>query len=292
MRQSHEPVTLGSQHSTAVDTGLFSVTDAWFPAGSVLEPHTHDRSIVAVMLDGSFDTAIASRRIECVPMTMWSEPLAERHANYIGMRGARVVVVQPDPRRHEHLAPFKSWLDEVRHARDPLFAVEARRLTAEVATGDSLSPLAMDALVMLMMTRAARLVLGKRVDQRPPPWLLRARDQVHAHFRERLDLAGIADEAHVTPWRLAREFRRHFHASVGEYARALRLEWALRELAIGDLPISAIAQSAGYADQSHLTRVCTAATGLAPAAYRRRERTEEDRATPRSVLRSGDYGST
>jgi AraC family transcriptional regulator len=280
MRHTHEPVTLGCQHSHEVDTGLFSITDAWFPAGSVLEPHTHDRSIIAVMIDGSFDTQIAAQRIECVPTTMWSEPLAERHANYIGTRGARVIVMQPNPGKHEMLAPFRGWLDEVRCARDPGFAVDARRLAAEVATWDSLSPFAMDAMVMLLMTRAARLAQRKSVERRPPGWLLRVRDQLHARFQERLELTEIAATADVSPWRLAREFRRHFHASVGEYARTLRLEWALRQLAVGDLPISAVAQSAGYADQSHLTRACKAATGLAPAAYRRRELAQGLRATP------------
>ena len=287
MRHNHAPVTLGSQRSREVDTGLFSITDAWFPAGSVLQPHTHDRSIIAVMIQGSFETDIAARRIECLPTTMWSEPLAERHANYIGTRGARVLVMQPDPRRHELLTPFSGMLDEVMHTRDPAFGIEARRVVAEVATWDSLSPLVTDSLVMLLLTRAARLVQGRSAQRRTPPWLRRARDLVHAHFKERLDLVRIADTVGVSPWRLAREFRRHFHASIGEYARALRLEWALRELASGDQPISAIAQSAGYADQSHLTRACKGATGVAPAAYRRRERTDGNgartRAAPPSV---------
>jgi AraC family transcriptional regulator len=276
MRHNHAPVTLGSQRSREVDTGLFSITDAWFPAGSVLQPHTHDRSIIAVMIEGSFETDIATRRIECLPATMWSEPRAERHANYIGTRGARVLVMQPDPNRHELLTPFSGMLDEVMHARDPAFSIEARRVVAEVATWDSLSPLATDALVMLLLARATRRVQRNSAERRTPPWLLRSRDLVHAHFKERLDLVSIAETVGVSPWRLAREFRRHFHASIGEYARALRIEWALRELASGDQPISAIAQSAGYADQSHLTRACRGATGLPPAAYRRREQTESD----------------
>ena len=263
---------MGSHQSRTVDTGAFSITDAWFPPGSVLDAHTHERSIVAVMIDGSFDTAIASRRIECVPTTTWTEPRAERHANYVGTRGARVLVTQPHPSQHERLAPFAGLLDDVMHVRDPAIAVDARRLAAEVAIDDSLSPLTVDALVMLMLSRAARIERRRRSERREPGWLHRARELLHARFRERLDLSDIANEVGVTPWHFAREFRRYMRASPGEYARALRIDWALRELSRGSRPISEIAQAAGYTDQSHLTRACKAATGCAPAAYRRRER--------------------
>jgi len=57
--------------------------------------------------------------------------------------------------------------------------------------------------------------------------------------------------------------------TIGEYARSLRLNWALDQLAKTSIPISAVAVAAGYTDQSHLTRVCTAATGVGPAQYRR-----------------------
>jgi AraC family transcriptional regulator len=223
------------------------------------------------MLDGSFETRIASRRLECTPATTWTEPREERHANHVGTQGARVLVTQPHPDHHELLAPFRSLLDEVGQVRDPSIAVEARRVAAEMADPDSLAPLAMDAHVLLMMTRAARVMRPRGHHRRPPRWLVRARDLIHARFRERLDLLEIASSVDVTPWHLAREFRRHFHANMGEYARSLRVEWALRELAADGQPIADIAHGAGYADQSHLTKACKAATGLTPAAYRRRQ---------------------
>ena len=285
MRHSNKPVTMGSQWSIVVDTRTFSVTDAWFPPGSVLEAHTHARSIIAVMLDGSFETRIGARRIDCVPATTWTEPREERHANFVGSRGARVLVTQPHPDHHELLAPFGSLLDEVAQTRDPAIAVEARRVAAELTNPDSLSPLAMDAHILVMMTRAARVLRPRASDRRPPPWLMRAREVVHARFRERLELLEIASEVDVTPWHLAREFRRYFHSNLGAYARTLRVEWALRELEANILPISEIAHCAGFADQSHLTRACKAATGLTPAAYRRRQVAGGDRAKPRAASR-------
>jgi hypothetical protein len=63
MRRANVPVTMGSpRFRTAATTGC-TVTDAWFPPDAVLEPHTHERTIFAVMLDGSFDSAIGRRRL-------------------------------------------------------------------------------------------------------------------------------------------------------------------------------------------------------------------------------------
>lgn len=259
---------MGSSHSSTMDTGAFRVTEAWFPPGSVLESHTHDRGIFAVMIDGSFVTEIAGRRLDCVATAHWTEPIEERHANLVGPRGARVIVSQPNPSRSELLGPLMSVMDSIRCTRDPFIALDAQRIEAEFGIGDSLSPLTIDSLVMLMLARAAR---GTRHRARAlQPWLLRARELLHDCFHQRLDLAAIAHAVGVTPWHLAREFRRAFRTSIGEYARALRLSHALDRLAHTDAPISEIAHRAGFADQSHLTRACKAGTGCSPAAYRRR----------------------
>src|SRR5918999_1052466 len=148
IRRGSVPVTMGSpRFRTAATTGC-TVTDAWFPAGAVLEPHTHDRTIFAVMLDGSFDSAIGGRRLDCTPATVWTEPCEERHANYVGRAGARVLVVQPDPERADLFGGFGSLTDEVRLLRHAGIAADARRVRTELDVADPLSPLAIDSLVL------------------------------------------------------------------------------------------------------------------------------------------------
>ena len=55
---------------------------------------------------------------------------------------------------------------------------------------------------------------------------------------------------------------------MGEYARRRRLDYARRQLADPDRPLAQIAADAGFADQSHLTRVFKRFTGLTPGQYR------------------------
>ncbi len=279
MPDSRVPITIGSRGARATDTGLCQITEAWFSAGSVLHPHRHDRHILAVMLDGGFETHIVRRRLDCAGGTVWTEPCGEPHANHVGSAGAHVLVVQPAPDAAE-LAPFLPLLDSVWTSLDPMVTSDARRLAAELAHPDTLSPLAMDALVALMCSRAARLRTAAESRHVRPAWLHRARDYVHACFREGPTLRDVARESGVPAWRLAREFRRHFRASIGEYARALRLNWALERLGATDAPLAEIALGAGFADQSHLTRECRSATGLPPLGYRRRVR-ERQAPSPR-----------
>lgn len=261
------PVTLGSPQFWMTDTPMFRVTEAWFAPGDVLDSHTHDRSIIAVMIDGSFETAIGTRRIECAPMTWWTEPVEEAHENVIGSAGAHAVVVQPDPSYHELLQPFASLLFEVRHGKNPCIALGARKLVPEVRSTDSLSPLVIESELLQLMTNAARTRICR--ERRMPPWLSQARELLHEGFRQRLDLVAIANAVDITPWHLARAFRQFFACTAGEYARAIRLHWSLGRIAQTNDSIARIAIEAGYADQSHFTRDCSSAVGRSPSVYRR-----------------------
>jgi len=268
----HVPVTTGSAAFRTLDTGSSLITHARFPAGTVIEPHTHDRPIFAVMLSGGFQSAIAHRRLDCQPMCLWTEPAGEVHANYIGRAAANVVIVQPDPALRDLLSPFSRLLEEVNFGRDPVVGSDARRIADEVDDADDLTPLAVDALVVGLFTTATRSVIVRHRTAGPPRWLSRTRDLVHERFRDRHSLADLAARAGVHPSHLAREFRVHYGMSVGDYVRRVRCDWAAARLLSTDDSISEIAASAGYSDQSHFTRQCVRFLGVGPARYRRSRR--------------------
>ena len=273
MRRANVPVTMGSPRFRVGATSGCTVTDAWFRPGAVLEPHTHERTIFAVMLDGSFDSAIGGRRLDCTPATVWTEPREEKHANYIGPAGARVLVVQPDPARPDLFAPFASLTDEIHLLRHAGIADDARRVLTELDVADSLSPVAIDSLVLTMMIAASRLRFASdRTGRALPPWLARAQEILHAHFRDRVQLSDVASAVGVQPSHLAHAFRRQFRTTVGAYVRALRLDWAVDQLARTDEPLAKIALAAGYSDQSHFTRECRRGRGVSPREFRKSRR--------------------
>ena len=88
------------------------------------------------------------------------------------------------------------------------------------------------------------------------------------HLDSTLDLAHLAEVACLSPY----HFHRIYHAMQGETAadtvRRLRLHRAAVELIASTLPVSRIAQRAGYGSQEAFTRAFKAAYGVPPARYR------------------------
>ena len=267
------PVHMGSPRFDVVEVGGFRVTDAWFPAGEVLPPHVHDRPIFATMLTGSFEDVFTTRTHECLPSTVFTEPAGERHANRIQKAGAHVLVIQPDAQESERLRPASRLWEEIHCFRHGGVAGRARQLSREIRSPDFATGLAVEGLILEMLSIAARLDEGKRQGGGPPPWLERARDLVHDRFRDKLRIEDVASAVDVHPAHLARTFRDHFHVPLGGYIRRLRIDWATRQVAETEVPFSAIAARAGFADQSHFTREFRKHSGLTPGRYRELRRT-------------------
>jgi AraC family transcriptional regulator len=66
---------------------------------------------------------------------------------------------------------------------------------------------------------------------------------------------------------LARQFKRTFGWTVGDYVRRLRVEFVCQQLETGK-PLAELALRAGFSDQSHLTRIFKRFTGQTPGEYR------------------------
>lgn len=268
MSKSFVPITLGAPEHTELDVDGFHVIEARFPPGLALAPHEHERASIAVMLDGSFDLEIRGREYSCPPHTVTTEPSGERHANQIQRGGAHVLVMQPDPARRELLRPYTDLLDGVHHfPRSPVF-LQAHRITRELALQDGVTPMAVEGLVFEILGLLARSLDGRR-QRAIPRWIVRVEEMLHTRFLEPLRVTEIAVEAGVHPAHLMRVFRARHGVSMGTYLRRLRLDWAARRLSDTEDSLAQVAHEAGFADQSHFTRLFRHHTGLTPARYRR-----------------------
>lgn len=261
------PLTMGCQHSRAVDVGPFKVTEARFAPNVVLPPHVHDRTTFGVMLEGSFDLTFAGASYDCSSSIVFTEPLGEKHGNLVGTGGARVLVLQPDHRQEEQFRPCRHLFDEITHAKHGGIKALALRMVYELRASDSTRKLALQGLGFEMLSVAARATTSRRSP--PPAWLLQARDHVRSTFLENVDLDEVAAAADIHPTHLARAFRQHYHQSIGSFVRNLRLDWASSRLASTDDTIAQIALDAGFADQSHFTRAFRGHTGFTPGRYRK-----------------------
>ena len=72
MRHRPVPVTMGSPWFRSMPTSTCQFTEPRFSPGDALHPHSHDSPIIAVMLEVSFDTAIAGKRFPSLPEWSWT----------------------------------------------------------------------------------------------------------------------------------------------------------------------------------------------------------------------------
>jgi AraC family transcriptional regulator len=268
MAQNVVPVTLGSPRFNRRDVGSLRVTEALFPPGSELPLHAHERPILAVILEGSWDESIGGRVHDCQPGCILIEPAEEKHTNRFHDAGAKVLVVEPDPARQELFEPCSHLLLEAGCFDDWGVAALARRVAMEISNPDDLSGLAIEGLTLEMLVHAVRR--GRCRDDRrgTPAWFHRVRERLHEEFRRPPRLAGLAETAGVHPMHLARVFRQLTGMSIGAYVRRLRLDWSSNLLTNADTTLAEIAHRAGFADQSHFTRSFRRYTGMTPRVYR------------------------
>ena len=102
----------------------------------------------------------------------------------------------------------------------------------------------------------------------PPAWVSKARELLQDRCSDSLSLTEIAKKLEVHPVYFARAFRQVFRCTPGEYRMRCRLRDALAHMRDPRLPLSDIALSAGFFDQSHFSTAFRKHFGIAPHAYR------------------------
>jgi AraC-like DNA-binding protein len=98
--------------------------------------------------------------------------------------------------------------------------------------------------------------------------LVCALDHLRARAAAPVTLTELARVACLSKYHFLRTFARTYGCSPHEYQMQLRLALARTLIESGE-PLSSVAYSAGFADQSHLTRRFKQAFGVTPGAYAR-----------------------
>lgn len=93
---------------------------------------------------------------------------------------------------------------------------------------------------------------------------------LRSEYRGSLRISHVAAEVGTHPTHLSRVFRDRMGLPIGDYVHRLRVRYAGEALARPGARLADVAASAGFADQSHLTRVFKRVTGVTPAAFRKR----------------------
>lgn len=246
---------------TSADVNGVAISELGFPPDYVQQPYEPEASYVAIVLEGAMEKEFALRTQSFGKGSALTMVAGTRHGARFGPKGARILIVKP----RGGLRPPVSWGGELRGRG---FSWLGCRLAAELRASDPAGPLAAEGLALQVLAAASRESFAERRSARKPKWLGPAEEILRSRLGECLRLGELAAEVGVHPAYLAREFRAYYGVSVGEYGRRLRISWAAAEVASGNRPLAEIAVEAGFADQSHFTRLFWRYVGTTPARYR------------------------
>lgn len=243
-----------------------TLTEGTHPAGSTLPWHDHGGPTLCFVLEGAFAEYMHGSVIDCRPSTFKITPAGERHWNRFHLGDVHGLLIEIDTGHRTGIEPFERVLSRAHHSEGGVESLLARRLYAEFRAEDEAATLAMEGLLLELLASVSRSHDPSAAEA--PPWARRALSLLHDAPAQRHSLAAIAAEVGVHPATLARGFRRAYGCTPGQMQRRLRLEFAADQLSTTDHPLAAIAQQAGFYDQSHFTNAFRRHLGTSPLQYR------------------------
>lgn len=265
MTLAASPLVLSDQDRRLEIPG-FVLTETHRPAGLVLPAHFHEHTNIALTIEGSFVETVGAEPYEVKSGSVIFRPAGEKHANRYGRASAHCLIIEVKPERLTAIREVTQILDRPRYAKGGPFADFAFRMLREFKMPDVVAPLAIEALVLEMLVHCTRR--RPTGNGQAPPWLRMAKEIVHERFSDSLTLSGVARLLGVHPAHLAKMFRSHYHCTLGDYIRALRLDRAAELLSESQQTLSATALEAGFYDQSHFARLFKRRFGVTPGVFR------------------------
>jgi AraC family transcriptional regulator len=265
--QHLEPGRFFGRTATSRTVAGLSISETVYRPSLVIPRHDHELASVCLVLEGAYDERYGQRRRVCTRGMVVFHPPGEHHSDVHHDTPVRLLSIEIGRARLAALQELAPVLNEPGHLAGGEAAWLAERLAREFRGSDPASALAIEALVLELLVASRRSM--PRDDASAPAWLARAQAFLHTHFAEAVSVEQVAAEAGVHPAHLARVFRRHHRCTLGDYVRRLRLDAARLALVDSDRPLAEIAVAAGFADQSHFSRLFRAASGVTPGRYRR-----------------------
>jgi AraC family transcriptional regulator len=240
-------------------------------APKLVQPrHTHKYASFSYVLTGNYAESVNRRTFARRSSTLIFHPPEESHAVEFET-DVRILSVEFSFKRLAELRCHSVIFDDSANCRSEKTNFLGNRIYQEFCRMDSFSMLAIEGLILELLAEASRSKIGAN-DKTIPRWLVQTRDFLRENFTESLTLEDIARIADVHPVHLSRVFREKFGCTIGEYVRRLRVEFASKQIASTENPLSEIAHAAGFADQSHLNKTFKTAFGLTPAEHRKLSR--------------------
>ncbi|MEO8619650.1 MAG: AraC family transcriptional regulator [bacterium] len=265
-----DPIKLGQfvgapAHSQAYE-GV-SIAESTYAPGTIVKPHAHDSALLTLVLSGDSTEEHRGKSRNLAAQTLLFTPSFEMHGHQF-RNASRWLNMQFSDAWFARVGAGSMPLPQAPQLLQNHTAVAwATRVRTELRQHDAVSQFAIEGALLLLVTDLSRAnTSGERTR---PRWLIAVEDAIEASVSEPPSIDALAAVAGVHASHLLRTFRRYHGVTIANYVRKRRIDRARIEVAADKRPLSMIALDAGFADQSHFTKVFRQAFGETPGQYAR-----------------------
>jgi AraC family transcriptional regulator len=242
-------------------------TDLRHSSARKLPAHSHELPFFALLLEGDYRERYRRQQMDFGPFTVSFRPAGIAHQDEVGPRGVRFFEIELRPSWKERIEDCSGTIatacDDCAGGELLWLALKLFRETRISAASDGLC---VESLLAELVSKVASM--RQPTARHAPCWLSRVRDKLNAEYCERLTLNELGNEAGVHPVHLSRVFRKYTGEGIGECVHRLRIKAACQRMLAPTNSLAEIAAEAGFADQSHFTRIFRRVTGMSPGAFR------------------------
>lgn len=248
------------RHLPGVELVTVSYRDRTFPE------HSHAEYVVGTVIAGAEVLAVRGQPHVAAAGSVLRLHPDEPHANWtLGEQALSYrVLYLPAAVMHAFLDPGTVLRFETPVTSDPALFEAVNEAHAALAADDGGALEQQSALAALAASLVEAAGPAERVSA--PAAVTRAKAFIDGHYAEGFDLHDLAGLAGLSPFHLARSFKKAVGLSPLAYRNQRRVMEARGRLLAGE-PIAQVALELGYADQSHLTRQFQRILGISPGRY-------------------------
>lgn len=245
------------------EIGGFIVEDIQYHSGRQLPRHRHPFSALYVLRNGQGREIVGRGERKLSAGSAIFRLANDQHSAVYEAATGIIAIVIPQQRlgqRGEH----GRIIDGPVFVSSASLALLAEKISSNLDSEDVAATLTVEGAVLEMLGE----VFGNRIAGEYSHAVIRAENILKDTFRQPSGLGSLATAVGVDATYLAREFRRVRNITVGEYLRKLRIQYVCQRLASCSISLSDLAQEAGFADHSHLSRTFRALMGVSPSRFR------------------------
>ncbi|SHE58310.1 helix-turn-helix domain-containing protein [Pedobacter caeni] len=263
MKNLQKGIFYGQTNETIELDGL-TLTDTVYTHPKV-DWHYHENAYFTFILEGNVIEGNKKETYTCSPGSLLFHNWQEPHYN-----------IKPEGfTRGFHLEIEKHWFDHIAlpdhnlqgsiNIRNP----DIKLLMYKIFRATKIEGADAGFSIQTLLTETlSKLAADSNIlPDKKPKWIKVIEEILHDQTGQTFTLDDLSKRAGIHPVHLSRDFSKHFHCTLSEYARKLKVEKALSLISLKKQSLTEIAYECGFTDQSHFTRCFREVNGLNPSAH-------------------------